>query len=264
MHLFDNDIDSRQVEGSAFDLSGEIKPNWAINGLPNGGYLMALLANAILKAGRKKRVAIVTANYIQRTTPGPVRLSLERISDTAQFERIGARLLQKESVAVAAMATLIEDGTACSVDRYEAAVPEVAPLAACMAMPAMPKFTLFDQMDLRIDPACTGWMTSGELAERSEHKGWIRFKEKRPYDALALLLVADCFPPPAYASLGMGAWVPTIELSVNIRKLPSTPWLKCFFRTRFITCGLLEEDGEIWDEEGQLVAISRQIAQYRI
>ena len=36
------------------------------------------------------------------------------------------------------------------------------------------------------------------------------------------------------------------------------------FRTRFITCGLLEEDGEIWDETGQLIAISRQIAQYRI
>ena len=107
-------------------------------------------------------------------------------------------------------------------------------------------------------------MSGGELAERSEHKGWIRFKAARPYDALSLLLMADCFPPPVYASLGLKAWVPTIELSVNIRKLPRTPWLKCYFRTRFITCGLLEEDGEIWDENDDLVAISRQIAHYRL
>jgi hypothetical protein len=38
--------------------------------------------------------------------------------------------------------------------------------------------------------------------------------------------------------------------------------LKCYFRTRFITCGLLEEDGKIWDQNDNLVAISRQIAQY--
>lgn len=264
MYLLDNDIESRSVEGSSFDWMGSISSNWAINGLPNGGYLMALLANAVLKSSRKKRVAIVTANYILRTSPGPVRISLERISDTAQFERFGARLLQEEHVAVNAMATLVDDRMACTVDRYEAGVPPIASLEQCMAMPSMPKFTLFDQMDLRIDPTCTGWMTTGELSERSEQKGWIRFRDKRPYDALALLMIADCFPPPAYASLGLGAWVPTIELSVNIRKLPLTPWLKCFFHTRFITCGLLEEDGQIWDEAGELVAISRQIAQYRM
>jgi acyl-CoA thioesterase len=105
---------------------------------------------------------------------------------------------------------------------------------------------------------------SGQLSDRSEHKGWIRFKHQRPFDAVSLLLMADAFPPPVYASQGMGAWVPTIEMSVNIRKLPASQWLKCVFRTRFITCGLLEEDGQIWDETGELIAISRQIAQYRL
>ena len=81
--------------------------------------------------------------------------------------------------------------------------------------------------------------------------------------ARGFVLVADSFPPAVLSSQGMVAWVPTIEFSVNIRNLPTTQWLKCIFRTRFITCGLLEEDGEIWDEAGRLIAISRQIAQYR-
>ena len=117
-------------------------------------------------------------------------------------------------------------------------------------------------MDIRLDPACTGWF-EGKLSDRSEIKGWIRFKDDRAFDVPSILLAADAFPPAVLTSQGMVAWVPTLECSINIRKLPASKWLKCIFRTRYITCGLLEEDGEVWDEQGTLVAISRQIAQFR-
>jgi len=126
----------------------------------------------------------------------------------------------------------------------------------------MPNYTLFGHMDIRLDPACVGWW-SGDLSDTSECKGWFIFKKERPFDIPSILLVADAFPPPVLSSQGMVAWVPTLEFSVNIRHIPTTDWLKCIFRTRFITCGLLEEDGEIWDQNGELVAITRQIAQYR-
>jgi len=94
-------------------------------------------------------------------------------------------------------------------------------------------------------------------------RGYIKFKDDRPFDIFGILLAADSFPPAVLTSQGMVAWVPTLEFSVNVRNIPQTTWLKCIFRTRFITCGLLEEDGEIWDQNDQLIAISRQIAQYR-
>jgi hypothetical protein len=104
---------------------------------------------------------------------------------------------------------------------------------------------------------------TGKVVEKSEIKGWIKFKGNRPWDTLSTILAIDSFPPPILASQGIVPWVPSIELSLNVRNLPKTAWLKGIFRTCFLDKGILEEDGELWDENGLLVAISRQIAQFR-
>ena len=56
------------------------------------------------------------------------------------------------------------------------------------------------------------------------------------------------------------AWVPTLEMTTHVRGVPEPGWLRCKFTTRFITGGVLEEDGEVWDASGRLVAQSRQLA----
>ena len=67
----------------------------------------------------------------------------------------------------------------------------------------MPGFTLFDHMDVRLDPACAGWM-SGRLVEKSEHKGWVRFKDDRPYDAVALTAHRRCVSAAGLCQSGVG------------------------------------------------------------
>ena len=49
-------------------------------------------------------------------------------------------------------------------------------------------------------------------------------------------------------------------MTTHVRGIPEPGWLRCRFSTRFVSGGLLEEDGEIWDESGRLVAQSRQLA----
>jgi len=260
MHLFDRDISLTQQE--PFFFKGNIAENWSINGNPNGGYLMAIAVNAALQHSDKRSTPILTANFISRCLPGEADLHVEEISRSIQFNRLQARLLQDGKEKIRFIGTFADQKNGCFIERYETKMPDIAPLEECIQIPVIPKYTLFDNIDLRLDPVCAGWM-QGTLSEKSEQKGWITFKDDRPYDIFSVLLIADSFPPPVLATQGLIDWVPTIELSVNIRNIPETRWLKCIFRTRFITCGLLESDGEVWDEKGSLVAISRQIAQFR-
>lgn len=52
----------------------------------------------------------------------------------------------------------------------------------------------------------------------------------------------------------------TVELTVHVRARPAPGWLACRSTTRFVAGGFHEEDFEIWDSTGALVAQSRQLA----
>ncbi len=52
MNLFDADIQLKDVGNSRF--TGIVSDNWSVNGTPNGGYLMAMIASAMLRKSDKK------------------------------------------------------------------------------------------------------------------------------------------------------------------------------------------------------------------
>jgi len=259
-YLFDQDL---VLTKSQTDLyKAEISHNWSINGNPNGGYLLAIMAHAMQQNSSKSNATICTATYLSKTLPGPAELVLENIGQSNHFDRWDARLIQDGKEKIRAMGTFSDIEEHQTDKRYEKSPPDLVAKEDCMPIPPMGNYTVFENMDVRLDPRCAGWFT-GSLRDISEHKGWIKFQDNRPFDPPALLFAADAFPPPIFSSQGAVAWVPTIEFSVNIRNIPTTPWLKCIFRTHFINNGILEEDGEIWDENNELIAVSRQIAQFR-
>jgi len=260
MKKFNEDV--LVVEKYPKTFEGTVTGNWSVNGKPNGGYLMAILAGAILKHSDKKFTPIMTANYIERCAPGEAEVRLEEISRSAQFNRYDARLIQGSREIVRALGTFSVEKAGCEIERYETGAPELAPVEHCILMPELPQYTLFHNLDMRLDPSSAVWL-QGKTAEKSEQKGWVKFKDGSNYDILSLFLIADSIPPAIFVSQGPTSWVPTIELSTNIRNMPRTEWLRFILRTRFVTCGLLEADGELWDDAGNLVSISRQIAQIR-
>ncbi|MBW1799893.1 MAG: thioesterase family protein [Deltaproteobacteria bacterium] len=260
MHPFDRDIVVARQSPNQF--KGHVSPDWSLSGNPNGGYLMAMLVHAMLQQSEKKTLILATASYLARCVPGAADMTIEPLASSKQFDRWEARLIQDGKEKVRATGTFTGDHNDAAEKHYEAQAPDVSPLEQCVKVPQIPYYTFFDRMDIRLDPACAGWM-KGQLIDRSEHRGWVKFDADRPHDAISTVLMADSLPPPVLVSHGPVAWVPTLEMSVNIRSLPHSRWLRCKLRTRFITDGILEEDGEVWDENGELIAISRQIAQFR-
>ncbi|MCG6879362.1 MAG: thioesterase family protein [Deltaproteobacteria bacterium] len=260
MSLFTDETES--VEESPGRFRGRISGNWSVNGNPNGGYLMGIMVDAALRKSEKKRTPIVTANFISRGTPGTAQIVVEKISHSRQFQRFQVSLFQEGEEKVRALATFSAEKENCPDERYETGPAPLPSRDRCVSLPDLTAYGLFRQVELLLDPSCAGWLQK-RLSERSENRGWMRLRDDHPYDIASILLVADALPPGILASRGMVAWVPTIELSVSIRNMPKSRWLNCSLRTRFVTCGLLEADGEVWDEKGNLVAISRQIAQVR-
>ncbi len=259
-HLFDTDLEIKQIESQIFEVS--LTDRWSINDTPNGGYVLAVVVKAMLIFVDKKSTPIITANYIARCRPGKALAHVELISQTRNFTRVMVRLTQKGKEKVRVLGTFSSGVNGMAQTEYDGGPPDIVSFESALQVPVMSQNSLFDQIDLRLDPSCARWI-SGEGSHPMEFKGWVSLKDKRKMDIPSILLFADSYPPPVFVAYGPKAWVPTIELSVNIRKVPDATVLMGTFKTRFISSGLVEEDGELWDENGDLVAISRQYSLYK-
>jgi len=241
MHPFDKDITVKKELNGFCPVT--VSDRWCINNTPNGGYIMALLLQAMSTLCSDTSTPILTTNFIARIAPGAAVIIVERIAQSRQFDRILAKLVQNDAIKVMAWATFYS-AVDTSFTRYEGTAPDLEPLDTCMKIPEMPSYTLYSHMDVFLEPGCAGWF-QGNLSHTSEHRGYIRFKSHRIHDLHSAALCSDAFPPPIFASQGPVAWVPTIEFTLNIRNIPESPVLKCRFRTRYVSHGMCEEDGEL-------------------
>ncbi len=99
MHAFDEDLALKGTDGRLF--TGDISPRWSVNNNPDGGYLMAVMAAAMTRVSVKKATPVFTANYVSRSVPGTAEVAIEEITQSTQFSRLEARLVQRQ------------DGSAC-------------------------------------------------------------------------------------------------------------------------------------------------------
>jgi acyl-CoA thioesterase len=101
--------------------------------------------------------------------------------------------------------------------------------------------------------------TSGPVAETG---GWIRTSDHDPIDDVLLAALTDAWPPAVFARLDARVGVPTVDLTIHFRGAPPAApgWCLVRFRTAEVVDGYLEETGEIWSDDGRLLAESRQLA----
>jgi hypothetical protein len=79
-------------------------------------------------------------------------------------------------------------------------------------------------------------------------------------DTFVLSYLADILPPVVQNKYGSLGWIPTLTLTCNIRQLPQTNLLFIDGIAKDISNGYFEQDCNVWDMDGNLVATSRQLA----
>ena len=246
------------------DLDG----GWSVGGGINGGYALAVIGNALRAAvpDRPDPLA-VSAYYLGPTAPGPATVRTRMLRDGRGTATLAADLVQPdgdgEATRLTVLATYGHLGALPDEVATTAPEPELPPRAQCISNDLAPAeirafAPLMGRFEMLFDPACVGWAV-GEPSGRGMLQAWFRLNGEREPDPIALLTVVDALPPVAF-DLGLFGWAPTMELSVHVRAVPAPGWLKVRHETRNIAGGLFEEDCEVWDSAGRLVAQSRQLA----
>lgn len=247
---------------SVRQFAAEIHPGWDIGGNANGGYLMAIAGRAMAEAAGRPPVSL-TAHYLRPGPAGPCVVTVEMIRSGRRLATARASLAIDGKIIIELLGTFGDqqpDPDAPIYRHHEP--PALTPYDNCAAMPSASDDAgpaLMDRLACRLQPGDDGFRR-GEPTGEPLIRGWFALADDEPIDAIALLLAADAFPPPVFNTEIPVAWVPTVELTVHLRAVPAPGPLQCSFRSQFIHDGLLDEDGEIWDSNGQLVAVTRQIA----
>jgi acyl-coenzyme A thioesterase PaaI-like protein len=242
----------------------EIRPGWDIGGNANGGYLLAIGARALMAATGRPDPVTVTAHYLAPGRPGPVTVDTTVIREGRRFADGSAVLGSAGTPLVSFLGTFGDLGVPVdgSDDRVlDGAPPDLPPPDECVRMGAGggTQPTLSDRIEVRLHPDDFGF-TTGRPSGVARVTGWFRLPHDEPVDTVGLLLALDVFPPAVFNTGLPVGWVPTLELTTHVRARPAPGWLRCRFTTRFVTGGFLEEDGEVWDDDGRLIAQSRQLA----
>jgi hypothetical protein len=248
-----------------------VDPVWSVGGIPNGGYVLALLLRAALdpdgpSAGHPHPMA-TSAHFLARATPGPAEVVVEPLRKGRSVTSLRATLVQDGTPRVAALVTagLLTGGETQWSDEV---VPAVAPVERCLASgPELPggkmRVDLLEVVDLRLDPAHLGWMR-GEPAGEMVQRGHARMRDGDAPDPLALAVFADALPPVPFALTGPGGWAPTVELTFLLRALPADGWVTTDVSGRLVREGWFDETADLYDSAGHLVAQSRQLAKVKL
>lgn len=239
----------------------DIPAGWTQGRANFGGLVAALLyarIDALIEDDRALRSA--TVSFVGPVATGAATVTAELLRHGKSVTQAEARLVQDGQVVAVLLASL---GTARhSVIRVAA---EPAPVFKapdeCTPMPYIagitPEFT--QHIDFRWGHGDFPF-TGSALPELG---GWVRMKESRgAFDVLDLFMLVDTWPPallpmvPAPAPGSSMTW--TLEPVCLPAHKTANSWWQYRAVTEFAQDGYGNCAARLWDDEGNLVAISRQ------
>lgn len=263
---FDTDIAVTPAGEGRF--TAELSDRWWVGGGPNGGYVAAIMLNAMStiagEGSPDQPPRSLTVHFLSAPGTGEaeVEVTVEREGRNTSF--ISARMLQGDQVQAKAMAVFSSDRDGIAFDHTE--------------MPDVPPPDESQEFDTELAPVEVfarfrvifgGGEPPFSSGSRADSSGWIRLKEDRPITAELAAAILDVWFPAPYVLLDGPTAAPTLEYTVHFpRRLPpegmeEPDWMLIHPHASEATEGHFTEDAELWSRDGTLIARSRQMALLR-
>ena len=250
------DVDTAVEAVADHRFAAAITDRWnVLGGRPNGGYVMGVCLQALTRVMPSPDPLVVSAFFLRPVLPGPAEVQTAIVRSGRRISTGEARLYQdgKETLRVTAAFSDLRQAAGRTV--LLAARPDLPPpdqAIDLMGGRVIPELSIAERVEYRV-AAWPGW-AGGEPSGLPSQEFWMRFRDGREPEAS----LVDAAAPPVLELGEPGS--ATIELTVHLRAHPAAGWLACRVATRFVIGGYHEEDFEIWDSTGALVAQSRQLA----
>ena len=259
---FDDDTALKKCFSGEYE--GHVTSHWdSLGGKPNGGYLLALAVRALSHELPHPDPVAISAVFLRPGAHGLARVTTRLLRVGRRLSFGTAQLLQDGSDVLHVQAAYSDLAVSQQKDLVfmSGQPPELPPPEDCVdlmdgqpAAALLPGATIADRFEYRL-PHPPGWRR-GEPTGRPTEELWLRLRDGTPPNVHCLPLLVDAMAP-VLLELGHGST--TVELTVYIRARPRPGWLSCRIVTRMVAAGLHEEDLELWDSSGTLVAQSRQL-----
>jgi acyl-CoA thioesterase len=265
-HPFDDDTAVIPVEPGRYRAT--VTDRWGLlgagGGFANGGYALAICLRAVAAQSPHPHPVTVSATYLSRVRFGAAEVLVEPMRSGRRLSAAQARLVQDGKERLRVVTTFGDLAAADGRTELRNAPPSLPAPEDCAGLAtreSVPGFTLADRVETRY-VELPGWRR-GSPAGKLTDEFWLRFTPDsdgryRDHDPISVAAMVDMATPPVIDLGERGST--TIELSVHVRGLPAPGWLACRASTRHVIDGYHDEDFEIWDATGRLVAQSRQLA----
>jgi acyl-CoA thioesterase len=238
---------------------GSIVPEWFGPPGPNGGFIAALILRAIrAEVGDPGRLPrSLTLHYLSPPAAGEAEIEVVVERSGRSATTCSARLIEDGRTVTLALCVLTTDfEPAWSQDPVAPAAPAAADVEPLGSGPGAPP--IFEQLETR--PVWGAVPFSG--GSEAVTGGWLRAPADDEMTPELAAFYTDAWWPAPFGAMTTFAPAPTLELTIHFRAAvaPADTLALVRFRTDASIDGLFDEQGEVWDRDGRLIAQSRQLA----
>ena len=264
---FQDDLKLENVEDNKFIVNPNT--NYFVGNTPHGGYLMAIMHKALTTILPHTTAISSSVQYLDRIDAKPFELEVEIFKASKGSSSGIVKLKQDDKICTTFTGTCSDFEFMKGHDDLQKPLPDifieknkndyVKMNYDKISKGFTPSF--IQQLECLIHPDHAWW--NREIDNKSKDNkarcsAFLEMEGGQP-DQFCLSFYSDILPPVVCNKYGPLGWIPTITLTTHIRQLPTTSQLYADFIATDINKGYFEQDCNIWDLNGNLVASSRQL-----